>query len=44
VPHAGLIKPPPALVAVGSALACLGTIHQFLNLRLLRDHPLTHPR
>ena len=43
MPHAGLIKPPPALVAVGSALACIGTIHQLVNLRLLRRPPVDPP-
>ena len=42
MPHTGPIKPLSALCAVGSALACVGTIHQLVNLRLLRRPPV-HP-
>jgi len=43
VPHARPVKPLRALVATGSALACLGTAHQAVNLRLLRRPPLDPP-
>ncbi|MEU0494095.1 glycosyltransferase family 2 protein [Mycobacterium sp. NPDC006124] len=39
MPLARPAKPLRALVATGSALACLGTAHQAVNLRLLRRPP-----
>lgn len=39
MPHARPIKPLRAVVAAGSALACIGTAHQIVNLRLLRRPP-----
>jgi glycosyl transferase family 2 len=38
------MKPLRALVATGSALACAGTAHQLVNLRLLRRPPADPPR
>jgi Glycosyl transferase family 2 len=43
VPHARPIKTLRAFVAAGSALACIGTAHQLVNLRLLRRAPADPP-
>ncbi|WP_242456402.1 glycosyltransferase family 2 protein [Mycolicibacterium sp. P1-18] len=43
MPDARLIKPLRALVATGSALACAGTAHQLVNVRLLRRPPADPP-
>lgn len=43
MPHARPPKPLRALVAAGSALACLGTAHEIVNRRLLRQPPVDPP-
>lgn len=43
MPHARPIKPLRAVVATGSALACIGTAHQLVNQRLLRRPPADPP-